>query len=100
MILCRQISDVIANENARYKRNELESNFSDLLTEENSSHTELVGKLTTEKGSLEKRITELLTDQKEVCTSVYRYLRYFSSIHFKNTNQNKDVHVCWKYICI
>ena len=24
MILCRQISDVIANENARYKRNELE----------------------------------------------------------------------------
>ena len=24
MILCRQISDVIANENVRYKRNELE----------------------------------------------------------------------------
>ena len=27
MILCRQISDVIANENARYKRNELEYSF-------------------------------------------------------------------------
>ena len=27
MILCRQISDVIANENARYKRNELEFNI-------------------------------------------------------------------------
>ena len=27
MILCRQISDVIANENARYKRNELEFKF-------------------------------------------------------------------------
>ena len=29
MILCRQISDVIANGNARYKRNELELAFSD-----------------------------------------------------------------------
>ena len=30
MILCRQISDVIANENARYKRNELESQIKDI----------------------------------------------------------------------
>ena len=39
MILCRQISDVIANENARYKRNELEFNFN--LYEENRKYSHM-----------------------------------------------------------